>query len=237
MRARFSAGFSPSFFFVSAMGQSQSQKEPQTWAPSVDTLKQCPVVTRAAFTAEYRKYCSHFRCADDIMSQEAALAFLRDLGEAYDIGLGDAKALVMQQTRFTLDEVIFFFGAMVGDAVDLSKSMKEQPQEQLVAEDQPVEMVVIRSSNALEPLVPEVFTPPAQMMNREWSLILARPELSSSDLNAVNLVCRFLYCNLRKYPPQHWRTITLESVERRCAEDMTEFLQWERLSSACRLSC
>jgi hypothetical protein len=51
----------------------------------------------------------------------------------------------------------------------------------------------------------------------------------------VSLVCRYLRTVLLKYPPQHWRVIRLCSVEKLTADNMTEFIEYERMQGCCRL--
>lgn len=79
------------------------------------------------------------------------------------------------------------------------------------------------------------YTPPAQMMTREWSIIFSQRVLSNRDLDNANLACRFFRTVLFKFPPENWRVLCLSSLERRTAENMVSFVQWQRLRSICRL--
>jgi hypothetical protein len=58
---------------------------------------------------------------------------------------------------------------------------------------------------------------------------------STKDLNNVSLVCRYLRTVMLKYPPQNWRVIELSSLEKRTAENMSQFAEYERLQGCCRL--
>ncbi len=51
----------------------------------------------------------------------------------------------------------------------------------------------------------------------------------------MSLVCRYLRTVMLKYPPPNWRVIRLDSLEKRTAEDMTKFTEYERLQGCCRL--
>jgi hypothetical protein len=51
----------------------------------------------------------------------------------------------------------------------------------------------------------------------------------------VSLVCRYLRTVMLKYPPQNWRVIQLSSLEKRTAENMSQFAEYERLQGCCRL--
>lgn len=96
-------------------------------------------------------------------------------------------------------------------------------------------MVDIPPCSVLVPRDAKRFTPPAQLMAREWSLVFACPVLSKRDLNNVNMACNFFRTVLMKYPPEHWRVLSLTTVEARTAENMTGFVEWQRLRSICTL--
>lgn len=94
--------------------------------------------------------------------------------------------------------------------------------------------VQIRGTTTFEPCLEGADVPPAQIAQREWSLIFN--QLETPDLNNVNLVCRFFYCVLSKYPPDAFRLFRVASLRDRTNEHIgASLLNFDRSRTVVRL--
>lgn len=190
----------------------------------------------------------HLLTRDPQVSKAGAIRFLRDLLSLY--GLPKPVVLFERLESSELSSMSFVqflsFFFEVKDGFDLSESLNTRSMAYLNMLDLGDEMrkhhkskvseslIDIEPSNVIVPVDETIWTPPAQRMAREWSLIFAA--LPRRDINACNLVCRFFRTVLFKYPPAHWRVANLSSLEQRTAANMgSTLVTFQRLRSICYL--
>ncbi len=90
--------------------------------------------------------------------------------------------------------------AMITD--EFRDDVKEMRNNDFAAVADAPPMVDIPFCSAFVQRDPHKYTPPAQLMAREWSLIFARTELTKRDLDRLNISCNFF----RTYVSQRsWR--------------------------------
>lgn len=128
-------------------------------------------------------------------------------------------------------------GIAAEEGFDLSESLSvdvEVPKAKAALEREHHVNVNIRPCTTFEALDESLDTPPAQIAQREWSLVFNH--LETTDLDAVNLTCRFFYCVLQKYPPDAFRVYRVASVlERTSSKIGHDLLNFERSRTVVRL--
>ena len=220
------------------MGNSKSSN-----IPSMRYLNPNETVSTQALAREWRNYVGNA----ELMPKFVAKKFLVDFCVLYGFPYPEdyIQMIDLDETRegFSWKDFKAFFVSSVEDKeIDLSESLKLAPMEQQESSshskritEKPVmkEMVDVRKANTMLPRDENAFTPPSQMMTREWSVVFGF--LSNKELNKVNLTCRFFRTVLFKYAPEHWRVARLHTLEQRTAEDMTGFTIWQRMRSIMRL--
>jgi hypothetical protein len=222
-------------------------------------LERGHVVTAEALHGELQNYADVK--SKTALSKRNVTRFLAEMHELLVLPMPSDLLLAIDmdeaRTEYTIEECVSFFAQSVETDV-LSKSLREYVEP--VAEVAPPRTgglfdspsIEVQSATTMEPRNAQSWCPPAQYFSREWSLILMSRRLryvgfhsvsgfvltcrsSTKDLNNVSLVCRYLRTVMLKYPPQNWRVIRLDSLEKRTAEDMTQFTEYERLQGCCRL--
>ena len=174
-----------------------------------------------ALKREFSQYCKFCGSKDNCVDSGTALKFVKDmtkiLGLRENIEILSAIDAKDKSRRFNFAECRLLFLQLIADtkeAFDLSESLNVETSKK----KEKHQHVEVEGSSLLAQQESWNYTPPGQIMSREWSLIFN--ELDPKDLNEVNLTCKFFRSVLTKYPPDSWRVACLSTLEERTSENI-----------------
>lgn len=228
------------------MGQGHSHSPAVASArtgPTHHEIARGVLLTRAALEREFVAYCHAY--GEHALSAPVVRRYLKDLGGLlrFHVNRDLLEALDDAET-YTVEGFVALTLQVAHSRVPLSTSLQTQAafvfsradddeSERGSKRSLPSAMIAVRPANTLEPVREDHFTPPGQLMAREWSLVFAM--LCNRDLNALNITCRFFRTVLFRFPPHSWRVARLTSLEDRTSDDMGSTFAWQRMHSIVRL--
>jgi hypothetical protein len=178
-----------------------------------------PLDTQSLFR-EWRMYIITYEPGqnESQMSKGTVLRFLKDFSKLFRVPYAKDLAASIRNgdaTHYSFQQFVAFALQAHNRSkkhIDLSESLETQAAYVFDGSSDVPErsvssniikkgvLIDIRPSSTLEVRSETNFTPPAQLMMREWSLIFTL--LSNRDLDRLNATCRFFRSVLFKYPPE-----------------------------------